>query len=77
MPLKPFGMPVKTQVSSWPATSPAIGVTSTKKTARLNDAALIDGSRILSAYVTRKGERIWIITEAATKSGFGTATTVF
>jgi len=31
----------------------------------LNDAAVIDGSRILSAYTTRKGERLWIITEAS------------
>ncbi len=35
----------------------------------LNDAALIDGSRILSAYQTRKGERIWIITEAVNEVG--------
>lgn len=28
-----------------------------------NDAALLDGSRLLSAY-TVEGERIWIITEA-------------
>jgi hypothetical protein len=28
-----------------------------------NDAALVNGSRLLSAYVV-KGERIWIITEA-------------
>ena len=34
-----------------------------------NDAALIDGSRLLSAYVTRKGERIWIITEATNEVG--------
>jgi len=32
---------------------------------QLNDAALVDGSRLLSAYVTRKNERLWIITEAA------------
>jgi hypothetical protein len=31
----------------------------------LNDAAVRDGSRILSAYQTRNGERFWIITEAA------------
>jgi hypothetical protein len=30
----------------------------------LNDAALIDGSRLLSAYRTLKNARIWIITEA-------------
>jgi len=35
----------------------------------LNDAALINGSRILSAYQTRKGERIWIITEAVNEVG--------
>lgn len=30
----------------------------------LNDQALDDGDRILSAYKTNKGERLWIITEA-------------
>ena len=34
-----------------------------------NDAALINGSRILSAYVTKKGERLWIITEAVNEAG--------
>jgi hypothetical protein len=29
-----------------------------------NDQALVDGSRILSAYKTLKGKRLWIITEA-------------
>jgi hypothetical protein len=31
---------------------------------KLNDAAVRDGERILSAYKTKAGERIWIITEA-------------
>jgi hypothetical protein len=30
----------------------------------LNDLALVDGSRILSAYRTLKGKKLWIITEA-------------
>jgi hypothetical protein len=30
----------------------------------LNDEALIDGSRLLSVYKTKQGQRIWIITEA-------------
>lgn len=34
-----------------------------------NDAALIDGSRLLSAYQTRKGERLWVITEALNDAG--------
>ena len=42
---------------------------------QLNDAALIDGSRILSAYVTRKGTRIWIITEAVNEVGLRYCTT--
>jgi hypothetical protein len=29
-----------------------------------NDAALIDGERLLSAYKTFKGVRLWVITEA-------------
>jgi hypothetical protein len=31
---------------------------------RLNDEAIKEGSRILSAYVTTKGMRLWVITEA-------------
>ena len=34
-----------------------------------NDAALIDGSRLLSAYKTRKRVRIWVITEATNDDG--------
>ncbi|WP_435018562.1 hypothetical protein TA3x_000539 [Tundrisphaera sp. TA3] len=35
----------------------------------LNDKALIDGSRLLSAYSTLRGERLWIITEAVGDNG--------
>lgn len=31
---------------------------------RLNDEALRDGARLLSAYETERGVRLWIITEA-------------
>lgn len=31
---------------------------------RLNDASVDDGSRILSAYSTAKGVKLWVITEA-------------
>ena len=41
---------------------------------RLNDEALKDGSRILSAYLTLKGKRLWIITEAADDNGHRAAT---
>ena len=41
-----------------------------------NDAALIDGSRILSAYVTRKGAKIWIITEATNEVGLRYSSTI-
>jgi hypothetical protein len=34
-----------------------------------NDQALLDGSRLLSAYQTLKGVKIWIITEAAGHDG--------
>jgi hypothetical protein len=43
---------------------------------RLNDQALVDGSRILSAYRTLKGERLWIITEAADEQGRRVASTI-
>lgn len=36
---------------------------------RLNDEALIDGTRLLSAYTTLRGERIYIITEAEGDDG--------
>ena len=42
----------------------------------LNDAALIDSSRLLSAYTTRKGERIWVITEAVNEVGLRYCTVV-
>jgi hypothetical protein len=43
---------------------------------RLNDLALQDGSRLLSAYQTRAGHRIWIITEAQDDDGHRAATTI-
>ena len=43
---------------------------------RLNDEALKDGSRVLSAYLTLKGKRLWIITEAADDNGHRAATTL-
>jgi hypothetical protein len=43
---------------------------------RANDQALLDGSRLLSAYRTLKGERIWIITEAVGDDGKRSATTI-
>lgn len=41
----------------------------------LNDQALVDGSRLLSAYRTLRGSRIWVITEAADEQGHRVATT--
>lgn len=43
---------------------------------RLNDEALIDGSRLLSAYKTIKGVKVWIVTEAADDEGHRAATTL-
>jgi hypothetical protein len=43
---------------------------------QLNDEALQDGSRILSAYHLSNGTKIWIITEAADDEGIRVATTV-
>ena len=42
----------------------------------LNDEALVDGSRLLSAYLTLKGKKLWIITEAADDNGHRAATTL-
>ncbi len=47
-----------------------------KSDAALNNAALVDGSRLLSAYRTLKGVRIWIITEATDEEGQRAATTI-
>ena len=44
--------------------------------AQLNDEALKDGSRIISAYSTLKGVKIWIITEATDGKGQRAATTI-
>ena len=43
---------------------------------KLNDEALVDGSRLLSAYRTLKNERIWVITEATDEDGKRLATTI-
>ena len=42
----------------------------------LNNQALVDGSRLLSAYRTLKGQRIWIITEAVGDDGKRATTTL-
>ena len=42
---------------------------------RSNDEALVDGSRILSAYHTELGEKLWVITEAVDDEGVRQATT--
>jgi len=43
---------------------------------QLNDEALKDGSRILSAYLTLKGKKLWVITEATDDDGRRAATTL-
>ena len=43
---------------------------------QLNDAALVDGSRLLSAYRTSRNTKLWIITEAADDEGRRAATTI-
>ena len=42
----------------------------------LNDEALIDGSRLLSAYKTLRGERIWVLTEAEGDNGRRASTVI-
>jgi len=44
--------------------------------AALNDQALVDGSRLFSAYTTLKGTKLWIITEATDDAGNRAATTL-
>lgn len=43
---------------------------------RLNDEAVKDGSRILSAYILKNGVKVWIITEATDDHGTRAATTL-
>lgn len=43
--------------------------------AEANNQALKDGSRLLSAYVLKTGEKIWLITEAEDDNGNRAATT--
>jgi hypothetical protein len=43
---------------------------------QLNDQALEDGSRLLSAYKLKNGVKIWVITEAADDNGERVATTI-
>jgi hypothetical protein len=43
---------------------------------RENDQALLDGSRLLSAYRTLKGVRLWVITEATGDDRKRSATTI-
>ena len=69
VPSMPSTKPVNRRMSSWPVTSIGDWGDLDDEDKSLNDAALIDGSRILSAYVTRKGERIWVITEAVNEVG--------
>lgn len=42
----------------------------------LNDEALKDGSRLLSAYMMANGTKIWVVTEAADDAGQRAATTI-
>lgn len=37
--------------------------------ARANDEALLSGGRVLSSYRTLRGERVWVLTEAAGDHG--------
>jgi hypothetical protein len=41
-----------------------------------NDQALLDGARILSAYKTKNGKKLWIITEATDDADNRSATTL-
>lgn len=41
----------------------------------LNDAALQDGSRLLSSYILKDGTKLWIISEAEDENGRRVATT--
>lgn len=44
--------------------------------AAFNDASLVDGSRLLSAYHTKTNGKLWVITEATDDDGRRCATTI-
>lgn len=44
--------------------------------ANLNEEAIRDGSRIMSAYKTLKGDELWVITDACGMSGKREVTTL-
>ena len=46
-----------------------------KEDGLLNDQAVIDGSRLLSAYLLKDGTKVWIVTEAVGENGQREATT--
>lgn len=43
---------------------------------RVNEEALVSGERLLSAYRTLKGQKLWIITEAVDDEGKRASTTI-
>ncbi len=43
---------------------------------KLNEEALIDGSRIMSSYKTLKGIKLWVITDAVDEAGNRYVTTI-
>lgn len=43
---------------------------------RLDDEALVHGDRVLSAYRTLRGVKLWVITEATDEGGVRAATTI-
>ena len=47
-----------------------------KGDAALNDQALLDGERLVSAYRTLKGVKLWVITEATDDDGIRASTSI-
>lgn len=43
---------------------------------QLNDQAVLDGSRIFSAYRTKTGTKLWVITDATDENGERSVTTI-
>lgn len=62
--------------SAFAGTSSATGAISAPEDMQLNEAALKTGARLMGAYTTKRGGKIWIITEAADDNGQRAATTV-
>ena len=76
VPSKLWETAIKIRLLFWLVIRRATGPILSDEDREQNEQAIIDGSRILSAYVTKNGTKLWVITEAADDTGQRSATTI-